>query len=313
MNSSKKQQAIICLFGPTASGKTDLAISLLADFPCDIISVDSAMVYRGMDIGSAKPDADTLAQAPHRLIDIRDPQEPYSAADFVQDAKREIAAIHANNRIPLLVGGTMLYYRALLQGFNQLPSANPEIRAKLDAMAESEGLASLHAKLKQVDPQSAERIHANDSQRIQRALEVFELTGKPLSEHWQVDVKPEFDNVLQIALNPSDRAVLHERIERRFHIMLEQGFIAEVEALRGRGDLDLELPSMRAVGYRQVWEYLDGLYSKEEMIARAIASTRQLAKRQLTWLRSWPDVVHLDSLETDIYQKLYKQVANLVS
>ncbi len=283
----------IFLMGPTAAGKTDLAIHLSEEHRCDIISVDSALIYRGMDIGTAKPDAETLARAPHRLIDIKDPTESYSAAEFREDALREMAEIQAAGKIPLLTGGTMMYYKRLYDGVADLPSADAEVRARLDAWAEKDGLKALHDRLKAVDPVSAERIHPNDPQRLQRALEVYEVSGKSLTQHW-LEQKQNRDSfpfrVLSLAVNPTDRKLLHERIEQRFHLMLEQNFIAEVQALRARGDLDLTLPSMRSVGYRQVWEYLDGLYDYDTMVHKGVVATRQLAKRQVTWLRSWPDL-----------------------
>lgn len=273
--------------GPTASGKTGVAVELVQQLPLDIISVDSALVYRGMDIGTAKPDADTLRIAPHRLIDIRDPVQPYSAAEFRDDALREIAAIHAAGRIPLLVGGTMLYFRALEQGLSDLPSADPEVRARLEAEAQASGWAAMHERLARIDPVAAARIHPNDPQRIQRALEVHEITGLSMTELFNrsSDTPPALD-FLKIVLAPADRAVLHDRIRQRFDIMLEQGFLDEVSTLRARGDLDPDMPSMRAVGYRQAWAHLDGKLSGQEWVERAIVATRQYAKRQLTWLRS---------------------------
>lgn len=299
---------IVCLMGPTASGKTDLAVSLVESLPMDIISVDSVMVYRGMDIGSAKPDADTLACAPHRLIDICDPAEAYSAARFRDDAMREVAEITGQGRIPLLVGGTMLYFRALLHGLSMLPSADAEVRARLEAEAEADGWASLHRRLVEVDPKAAARIHPNDPQRIQRALEVYELTGTPLSElqqTQQVD-QPLAYPVIKLAVAPADRSILHERIAQRFELMLQQGLIDEVEVLRQRGDLHLDMPALRAVGYRQVWEYLSGSLNYEEMVKRGIIATRQLAKRQFTWLRSEPELALLDSLDGRLREKALK-------
>lgn len=296
---------IVCLMGPTASGKTDLAVSLLESLPLDIISVDSVMVYRGMDIGSAKPDAETLAVAPHRLIDICDPAESYSAARFRDDALREVAEIRAQGRIPLLVGGTMLYFRALLYGLSLLPSADAETRARLEAEAEAEGWASLHRRLAEVDPAAAARIHPNDPQRIQRALEVYELTGTPLSElqRTQQADQPLACPVIKLAVAPADRTILHERIARRFEGMLQIGLIEEVERLRQRGDLHLDMPALRAVGYRQVWEFLAGSLNYTEMMERGIIATRQLAKRQFTWLRSEPELVLLDSLDSRLREK----------
>ena len=298
----QQSQPVVLLMGPTASGKTDLAIELQQHLPLDIISVDSVMVYRGMDIGSAKPDADTLARAPHRLIDIRDPAEAYSAAEFRADALREIAAIHADGRIPLLTGGTMLYYRALLYGLSELPSADVVTRKKLEAEAAQIGWTGMHQRLAEIDPQAAERIHPNDPQRIQRALEVYELTGSPLSALQQQDknklVLPY--PVIKLAVAPEDRSVLHQRIELRFQQMMEQGLVAEVEALMARGDLNSSLPSIRAVGYRQVWELLSGRMDYTEVIEKGIIATRQLARRQFTWMRSETDLHCFDSMNPDL-------------
>jgi len=299
----------IFLMGPTASGKTDLAVELVRRLPCSIISVDSALVYREMDIGTAKPGPELLAEAPHRLIDILDPAESYSAARFRSDALREMEAIRASGRIPLLVGGTMLYFRALAAGLSDLPAADPAVRARLEAELAAGGLAALHARLARVDPESARRIHPNDPQRIQRALEVWELTGRPLSALWaeHAATKPGMEAVL-IALAPARRAVLHERIERRFHAMLAAGFVDEVERLRRRGDLHPGLPSMRSVGYRQVWSYLEGQIGHGEMVERGIAATRQLAKRQITWLRGWPGVNWVDSLGSNPLEEALKNL-----
>lgn len=298
----------ICLMGPTAAGKTDLAVTLVEHLPMDIISVDSVMVYRGMDIGSAKPDSETLTRAPHRLIDIRDPAEVYSAAQFREDALREMAKISGEGRIPLLVGGTMLYFRALLGGLSSLPSADTEIRTRLEAEAEVEGWASLHRRLADVDAAAAARIHPNDPQRIQRALEVYELTGVPLSElqqQQQVD-QPLPYRIIKLAVAPAERSVLHQRIAQRFEQMLSEGLVEEVESLRQRGDLHLDLPALRAVGYRQVWEFLDGDIDYTEMVERGVIATRQLAKRQFTWLRSEPSLTLLDSLDGRLRDKALK-------
>lgn len=273
--------------GPTATGKTDLAIQLCQALPCDIISVDSVMVYRGMDIGSAKPDAATLAEAPHRLIDICDPAEAFSASRFREQALHEINGILAQGRIPLLVGGTMLYYRALEHGLSPLPSADPELRAHMEAEAEQHSWAHLHARLTEIDPEAAARIHANDPQRIQRALEVYELTGEPMSAWFKRDIDNDLPfRPVKIVLTPADRAELHRRIEQRFHGILEQGFLAEVEGLFQRGDLHADLPAMRAVGYRQIWAHLEGQWGYDTMVEKGIIATRQFAKRQMTWLRS---------------------------
>jgi tRNA dimethylallyltransferase len=276
----------VFLMGPTASGKTDLAVGLHERFPMDIISVDSALVYRGMDIGTAKPDAATLSRAPHALIDIRDPVESYSVAEFRADALREMNRISEAGRVPLLVGGTMLYFRALARGLAALPSADAALRQAIEAEARERGWGALHARLARLDPEAAGRIHPNDPQRIQRALEVIELTGRPLTELQREQEATQLGyRVLRIIACPRPRARLHERIERRFGIMLEQGFLAEVEGLRARGDLHRDLPSMRCVGYRQAWSCLEGEIDHAEMCRRAIVATRQLAKRQLTWLR----------------------------
>lgn len=301
MPAANINRPVICLMGPTASGKTPLAVELVQQFPLEIISVDSALVYRGMDIGTAKPDAETLKIAPHRLIDICDPAEAYSAGKFRDDALREIDDIHQNGKIPLLVGGTMLYFRVLLQGIAQLPLADEAIRAQLTERAENEGWESLHAELAEVDPEAAARIHSNDAQRIQRALEVYMLSGKSISSLQQNQTSPlaGFD-VKQIALMPSAREKLHARIAQRFQTMLDAGFIDEVKQLMARGDLSPELPSIRSVGYRQVWDYLAGNIDEKTMRESAIAATRQLAKRQITWLRSWPNCTIIDSESSDI-------------
>lgn len=285
----------IFLMGPTAAGKTDLALRLVRELPVEIISVDSAMVFKGMDIGTAKPDAALLAEAPHRLIDFLDPAESYSAARFRADALAHMQEIRAAGRIPLLAGGTMLYFRTLLQGLSPLPEADPRIRAELEARAAAEGWPALHAELAAVDPVAAERLHPNDAQRIQRALEVYRLSGRPLSELQRGGTDDLPWDVLQLAVAPAERAELHERIAQRFRQMLEQGLLEEVKALRARPDLHLGLPAMRAVGYRQLWLHLDGAWDLAEATERGIAATRQLAKRQLTWLRGNAEVRWLDS------------------
>jgi tRNA dimethylallyltransferase len=285
---------LLCLTGPTASGKTQLAIELTQHLPCDIISVDSAMIYRGMDIGTAKSSAEEQKIAPHRLIDICDPSETYSAGQFREDALTEIKDILSHDRIPLLVGGTMLYFKVLQQGLAELPTADPEIRKEIFAQAEEIGWQEMHKKLAEIDSQSAERINKNDSQRIQRALEIYAITGKSMTELLtKKHITPY--QFLNIAIAPSERSILHERIEKRFQQMLEKGFIEEVEQLFKRGDLHSDLPAIRTVGYRQIWQYLAGKLTKEEMQEKAIIATRQLAKRQLTWLRSWPDLQWFDS------------------
>ena len=286
--------------GPTASGKTALAVSLVERFPLEIISVDSALVYRGMDIGSAKPDAAALARAPHHLLDIRDPAEAYSAAAFCDDARRLMADIVARGRVPLLVGGTMLYFRALLRGLDDLPRADPALRKALEAEAKARGWPALHAELAAVDPATAARLAPNDSQRIGRALEIFRLTGTPMSALLDRAQSELPYRVLQLALIPSDRAVLHQRIAARFDAMLAEGLVDEVEFLRRAYALSPDLPAMRAVGYRQAWAYLGGDIDMKALREQGIAATRQLAKRQLTWLRSWPDAVALDCLAEDL-------------
>lgn len=273
--------------GPTASGKTELAFAIADEFPCEIISVDSVMVYKGMNIGSAKPDADTLKKYPHHLIDILEPEKSYSAADFRDDALRLIADAHNNKKIPLLVGGTMLYFSALLRGISKMPSADAEVRKKISDLADEKGWGVVHAQLAEVDPQAAERIHQNDPQRIQRALEVYELTGIPISDWHTESEKSQLPfEVLKLALIPDDRANLHKLIEQRFDQMLQQGFLQEAKELFQRETLHEDLPSMRSVGYRQAWKHVQGEYNTEMMREKAIIATRQLAKRQLTWLRS---------------------------
>ena len=287
----------IFLMGPTASGKTDLAIQLRQHLPVEVISVDSALIYRGMDIGTAKPSKAELALAPHRLIDICDPAESYSAANFRTDALREMQEISAQGKIPLLVGGTMLYYKALLEGLSPLPSADEKVRSEIEAKAALIGWGRLHQELTKIDPISAQRINPNDSQRINRALEVFYLTGKTLTELTAQKGEALPYDILQFAIAPEQREVLHLRIEQRFHKMIELGFQQEVEKLCRRPDLNENLPSIRCVGYRQMWEYLRGDYDHDEMIFRGICATRQLAKRQITWLRGWTSPIQwLDSL-----------------
>ncbi|RLT87770.1 MULTISPECIES: tRNA (adenosine(37)-N6)-dimethylallyltransferase MiaA [unclassified Ketobacter] len=306
----------IFLMGPTASGKTALAVELVQRYPMDIISVDSALIYKGMDIGSAKPDAATLARAPHRLIDFLDPAERYSAADFRLDALREMQQIVARGRIPLLVGGTMLYFKVLREGIAELPTADAAIRASLLEEAAAKGWPALHAELAAVDPESAARLNPNDGQRLQRALEVYRSTGIPLTQ-WHRRKQQDGDGswggnadtfpyrVVNLAVCPA-RDVLHQRIADRFHQMLNEGFYDEVKALHERGDLNVDLPAIRAVGYRQMWDCLEGKLSYAEMVERGIIATRQLAKRQITWLRSWKDLHWLDSLDPNLLEKVLK-------
>ena len=281
--------------GPTASGKTELAIRLRQKYPVEIISVDSALIYKGMDIGTAKPDEEEQRLAPHRLIDILDPKEAYSAADFRRDALNEMNAIVAEGKIPLLVGGTMLYFKALLEGLSPLPAANPTIRKQIEEEAKTQGWEKLHDQLRDLDPVSAERIHPNDPQRLSRALEVYRISGKTLTELTKKRGEPLPFRVKQFAIAPEDRAELHRRIELRFEKMVEAGFEDEVKALYARKDLHPELPSIRCVGYRQMWDYLDGNGTFDEAVFRGICATRQLAKRQITWLRSWDNLTWLDS------------------
>jgi len=293
--------------GPTASGKTDIAVRLCMRFPFEIISVDSALVYRGMDIGTAKPDADILRRAPHRLIDIRDPEDSYSAGDFVRDARLEMDAILAAGRVPLLVGGTMMYFRALTSGIAQLPSANAKIRSEIDADAAKLGWPAIHEQLRAVDPVAADRIEPNDSQRIQRALEVYRVSGKPLSDwHRAAQGRQNAPNVsfIKLALQTADRAMLHKRIEQRLDQMLTKGLLEEVSGLMRRPGLKPQMPSMRAVGYRQIWAHLDGACALEEGRYRALVATRQLAKRQSTWLRGERDLFSFDPLEPQSFDAI---------
>ncbi|MCC7058804.1 MAG: tRNA (adenosine(37)-N6)-dimethylallyltransferase MiaA [Burkholderiaceae bacterium] len=302
----RRELPLALLLGPTAAGKSAVAMAIAERLPIEIVSVDSAQVYRGMDIGTAKPGAGERAAVPHHLIDIVDPLERYSAARFVADAQAAIAGIRARGRLPLLVGGTMLYARALLQGLHRLPGADAGLRRRLDAQARALGWPALHARLARVDAATAARLQPGDAQRIQRALEVFELTGRPLSEWLAAPLAPASSGAarrpaqfVQIALEPSQRTVLHERIATRFRSMIGAGLLDEVRALRARGDLSAELPSMRCVGYRQAWAWLDSGGPLEAMIDAGIAATRQLAKRQLTWLRAMPDRMSIDCLSAD--------------
>lgn len=302
----------ICVMGPTAAGKTDLAVALHQQLGCELISVDSALVFRGMDIGTAKPSAAELQIAPHRLIDVIEPNEAYSVARFRKEALLEMDEITAIGRIPLLVGGTMLYFRALENGLADLPASNPIIRAKLDVQAAELGWAAMHQRLSKVDPVSAARIHPNDPQRIQRALEVYEISGKTMTDlHSAAQAQILPYRLVKLIIAPEDRSVLHQRIEKRFKQMFENGFIDEVKTLRARGDLNLSMPSMRAVGYRQVWEYLDGQYDYDEMIFKGVVATRQFAKRQLTWLRADKDAARFDSQSKDLLAQVLKYLETI--
>ena len=298
----------VFIMGPTATGKTDLAMRLCDEFPFEIVSVDSALIYRDMDIGTAKPSADTLERYPHRLVNILDPAEVYSAAQFRSDALSAMDLISKKGKVPLLVGGTMLYFRALQHGLSVLPESDANVRTALQLRLETEGLEVLHEQLRKVDPQAATRIHPNDPQRILRALEVYELAGEPLSYILarQPDATLDY-RILKLVLWAEKRDILHTRIANRFDHMLEQGFVDEVERLRTRGDLDLDKPSMRAVGYRQVWQYLDGDMNKNEMRERGVIATRQLAKRQTTWLRSEIECQRID-FETVSYERVVADV-----
>jgi tRNA dimethylallyltransferase len=298
----------IFLMGPTASGKTGLAVELMQRLPLELISVDSALVYRDMNIGTAKPDAATLARAPHHLIDIIDPTEAYSAAQFRTDALRLMGEITARGKVPLLVGGTMLYFNMLQHGMNDLPEADPEMREQILARARQNGWPALHAELAQVDPATAQRLMPKDAQRIERALEVFRITGRPMSALLQQTKDESLPySLLKIALLPSDRAVLHRRIAERFDAMLEQGLLEEVRALRSKyPQLTPNMPSMRCVGYRQTWQHLEGEFDLATLLEKGVAATRQLAKRQMTWLRGMEDIRELDCLSADLLDSTIK-------
>ena len=299
----------IFLMGPTAAGKTDAAIMLHEKYQCDIISVDSALVYKGMDIGTAKPDAETLKHAPHALVDVCETWEPYSAANFCDDARALMQTSIDNQRTPLLAGGTMMYYNTLQHGLSQMPEADPITRGKIQAMADDLGWEHVHGLLAEVDPESADRIHPNDPQRINRAYEVYLLTGQTMSTWHEMDQGRKLNyQTLKIIICPEDRSVLHERIAMRFKLMLKQGFLDEMRTLMANPRNHEELPSMRSVGYRQAWEYLEGKTNKEEFIFKGIVATRQLAKRQLTWLRKEPGAIWLDPMEGGYLEKLQQLV-----
>jgi tRNA dimethylallyltransferase len=301
----------VLLMGPTASGKTAVAAHLAARFPVEIVSVDSAQVFRHLDIGTAKPAPEVLREAPHHLIDILEPTERYSAARFVEDVNELMGEIRARGRVPLLVGGTMLYFKALREGLSDLPAADPGVRLVIDTMAQESGWPALHDELSRVDPHTAQRLEPGDAQRIQRALEVFYITGEPLSALVARgrNAPPPY-RLLSIALEPAERSVLHERIAQRFEVMLEMGLIGELRRLRERFELSPALPSMRTVGYRQAWQYLDGEISLAGLRSTAVAATRQLAKRQLTWLRAMRDVERFDCLDPDLAERVAQRIAD---
>lgn len=305
-----EQLPVITIMGPTASGKTDLAMKLSDEINGELISVDSALIYQGMDIGTAKPTKQELANYPHKLISFLEPSEVYSAANFRTDALREIELAYNKGKTPILVGGTMMYFKALIEGISQLPQASSEIRAEIEIMAQEKGWEYVHSELAKVDPESAARIHPNDPQRTNRALEVYKITGQSMTELMKIEKETIPYSVKQFAFQCEDKTTLHQRIEQRFHIMLEQGFEQEVIALFKRGDLHLDLPSMRCVGYRQMWEYLEGQLDWQEMIFRGVVATRQLAKRQLTWLRSWQNMEPLEiGSEKENLQRILKSLS----
>jgi len=303
----------IFLMGPTGCGKTALAVALAERLPVEIVSVDSAMVYRGLDIGTAKPDRATLARAPHHLIDLCDPRESYSAGAFVRDAERAMADIRGRGRIPLLAGGTMLYFRALAAGLSALPARDPELRRTIDERAAREGWPALHAELKRADPAAAARIAPSDAQRIQRALEVHLLTGKPISQGYRTGWRSEAGaDALRLVVAPADRGWLHERLALRLDAMMEKGFLGEVKNLYARGDLTLSNPALRAVGYRQLWAHVSGEQSLEQAQARALSATRQLAKRQMTWLRREPQAEWFDAAAATTGERVLERVRTWV-
>ncbi len=309
MNNDSKLPLAIFLMGPTASGKTGVAVAMAQALPVEIISVDSALVYRDMNIGTAKPDAATLARAPHHLIDIRDPTEAYSAAAFRRDALRLMHDITGRGKIPLLVGGTMLYFKALREGLSDLPESIPEVRTALDAEIAQQGIEYMHRQLAKVDAQTAMRLPATDTQRIQRALEVYRITGQPMSVLLQQQVRDKFPyHILALALIPAARNVLHQRIAARFQAMLERGLVDELRSLRAKYPLQPDMTSMRCVGYRQAWQYIEGEISAAELLAQGIAATRQLAKRQHTWLRSMPDIIEIDCLMENLAEKINEKI-----
>ncbi|MGJ8663096.1 MAG: tRNA (adenosine(37)-N6)-dimethylallyltransferase MiaA [Marinicella sp.] len=314
MLEAPEQAKTIFLMGPTAAGKTDAAILLHEKYQADIISVDSALVYKGMDIGTAKPDAETLLKAPHALVDVCETWEPYSASNFCTDAKNLMQNSLDNNRIPMLAGGTMMYYNALQHGLSQLPEADSAIREKIQIIADEFGWEHVHQLLKEVDPESAERIHPNDPQRINRAYEVYLLTGQTMTTMYELDQGQKLNfNVLKIIISPADRSILHNRIAMRFNLMLQQGFLDEMKTLMNHPRNHDELPSMRSVGYRQAWEHLEGKTTQEEFVFKGIAATRQLAKRQLTWLRKEEDAIWLDPMQPGYLKQLQQHVDDFLA
>lgn len=302
--------SVFCLMGPTASGKTDLAIEFCQRFPFEIISVDSAMVYQGMDIGSAKPDRETLKKAPHHLIDLISPNKAYSAANFCQDAKRVIEQVIAKGNIPLLVGGTMMYFRALQQGLSDMPAADEAVRQAINDQAKELGWEALYRQLAQVDAVAANQIHSNDSQRIQRALEVYRLTGTPISIWWQKQKQKQQYHFVNMALFPQKREFLHACIARRLHHMIADGFLEEVKGLVAKWSLNADMPSMRSVGYRQAWLYLNGELDYQQFVDKSIVATRQLAKRQLTWLRTWPNTHYLEPSQINLPIQIHDLISS---
>ena len=296
---------ILCLLGPTAAGKTDIALELARHHGFEIISVDSALVYKGLDIGSGKPDKQTLEDIPHWLVDIRDPTNPYSAAEFRHDAIDAVEKIIAKGNKPLFVGGTMMYFKVLRDGLAKMPSANPEVRQRILDLSERNGWQAVHQRLTEVDPESAARIHPNDPQRLQRALEIYESTGQSMTELHRIENSEHLSlpalipNLVFISLQPRQRSTLHDQIDKRFRQMLKKGFIDEVKDLFNRGDLNRDLPAIRSVGYRQIWDYLDGQFDYDTMVEKGVAATRQLAKRQYTWLRGWPDLHRIEAELSD--------------
>lgn len=315
MNFSSAKPNVICLLGPTASGKTSLAIDLVRQHPFQIVSVDSAQIYRQMNIGTGKPEQEVLDIAPHRLIDFVDPAVPYSASQFRADAFREIDEILEVGDTPLLVGGTMLYFRVLRDGLAEMPQAHPEVRAEIERLAEKQGWEAVHQQLAEIDPKSAARIHPNDPQRLQRALEVYRVSGKTMTSlHAEMQENQQAAlpyNLHFFAIQPEDRGVLHGRIETRFRQMLAEGLVEEVRALYSRGDLSHQLPSIKSVGYRQVWQYLEGEIDYDAMVEKSIIATRQLAKRQLTWLRSWPNLQSLRDSSAQSVQHVLKYTTTI--